>query len=66
MPIKVSAQGIDVVVWTEGAPRSCDIEVTDYPNGKLRLFGSVQIRALHWLLGEALARDADPDDRPRK
>ena len=64
--IELTAQGITVSVFLGGWPRSLTIEVGGYPEGDLRLFGSDQIRALHWLLGEVLAQDAYPDDRPSK
>ena len=63
-PIERTAQGITVTLWMDGWPRSCDIEVKDYPPGKMRLFGTEQIRALHFMLGEILAADPRPDDRP--
>lgn len=64
-PIKRTAQDVTVTLWMDGWPRSCNIEVGDYPPGSLRLFGTEQIRALHYLLGEVLAADPMPDDRPK-
>lgn len=60
--IKREAQGIVVTLFTDGAPRSIEIENTwGRRDTKLHVFGSDQLRALHWALGEIIAADPQPD-----
>ncbi len=63
-PIKYTAQGLAVTLFTDGSPRTLTVE-NEWPNSALRMHGTAQIRALHWMLGEILAADPHPDDRPR-
>ncbi len=63
-PIVRTAQGVTVTLYTGGWPRQCTVEAY-LPNGvdlqTLKLRSSAQIRALHWVLGEVIAADPDPD-----
>lgn len=60
--IQREAQGIVVTLFTDGTPRSVIIENTRVGGDtNLRLFGSDQLRALHWALGEIIAADPQPD-----
>lgn len=63
-PIVYTAQGITVTLYTDGWPRQPYIRNED--GHEIKLFGTDQIRALHWALGEILAADPMPDDRPQK
>ena len=58
------AQDVTVTLWRDGWPRTCEIQIDD-SRQHLRLMSTTQLRALHWALGECLAADPDPDDRPR-
>jgi len=61
-PLRRDGEGIAVVLW-DGWPRPLTITVG---TAELRLFGTPQIRALHYMLGELLAADPHPDDRPAR
>lgn len=60
-PIKRTGQGMEVTLWRDGWPRSCTITTE---RGQFSVQGTAQIRALHFMLGEVLAADDAPDDRP--
>lgn len=49
-------------MWTDGTPRS--LTIRDDRGHEFRLLTTPQIRALHFMLGEVLAADPRPDDRP--
>ena len=58
-----TGEHLEVTLWTDSWPRSVTIR-TDQGE-EFRLFGTHQLRALHFMLGEVLAADPSPDDRPR-
>lgn len=60
-PIQRTGEGLAITLWMDGWPRSLTIQTGDQ---EFRLFGTAQIRALHFMLGEVLAEDPRPDDRP--
>ena len=62
-PIKRTAEGLTVTLYQDAWPRPLQIDC-EWPRGELRLHGTEQIRALHYMLGEILAADPQPDDRP--
>ena len=62
MTIRREGEGLAVVLW-DGWPRTLTI-MDD--SQEFRLSGTPTIRALHFMLGEILAADPDPDDRPRR
>jgi hypothetical protein len=64
-PIKMTAEGLEVTLWTDAWPRVCTIRVTEDALD-FRLWRTQQIRALHFMLGGVLAADPSPDDRPAK
>ncbi len=64
-PITRTAEGLTVTLYQDAWPRSLHIEC-EWPRAELRLHGTEQIRALHWMLGELLAADPRPDDRPHE
>ena len=58
-----TGEHLEVALWTDSWPRS--ITIRNDQGEEFRLFGTSQLRALHFMLGEVLAADPSPDDRPR-
>lgn len=60
-----SGGGLTISMGLDGWPRSATIIADGNPANRMELFTSAQMRALHFLLGEVIASDPQPDDRPR-
>jgi hypothetical protein len=61
--IRRQAQDLTVTLYTDSWPRNVVIENERLrlPATQISLFGSDQLRALHWALGEIIAADPQPD-----
>jgi len=64
-PLKRTAEGLTVTLYQDAWPRPLTIDC-EWPRGQLHLHGTEQISALHWMLGELLAADPMPDNRPQR
>ena len=58
-----TGENLEVTLWTDSWHRI--ITIRNDQGEEFRLFGTTQLRALHFMLGEVLAADPSPDDRPR-